>query len=196
MRSRMRRRLIAGTVTAASLAALLTVAVTRASDDRTDRTGTVVAGDATTAKVRDGGARVGDAGPAVSAVALDGRKVTLPGTRPTVVFFFAGWCGTCVPEAAALAEVHRRHGADVDIVAVDVDPGDTPDTIRQFLAAAGNPAYPVVHDVSGALSEAFEVSALDTTVIIDRSGNIVYRDSVPSTAAQLREGFAKAGVTL
>ncbi len=189
----MRRRLIAGTVTAASLAALLTVAVTRASDDAT---GTVVAGEATTVKVRDAGAQVGDAGPAVSAVALDGRKVTLPGTRPTAVFFFAGWCGTCVPEAATLAEVHRRHGANVDIVAVDVDPGDTPETIRQFLEAAGNPGYPVVHDVSGALREAFEVSALDVTVITDRSGKIVYRDSVPSTAAQLREGFGKAGVTL
>ena len=57
----------------------------------------------------------------------------LPAGRPSVVFFFAGWCGSCVPEAAALGQLQREHGQNVNIVAVDIDRTDTPDTISEFL---------------------------------------------------------------
>jgi thiol-disulfide isomerase/thioredoxin len=46
--------------------------------------------------------------PQLTARAIDGRLVQLPSGRPTAVFFFAGWCGSCVPEAAALGQLQTR----------------------------------------------------------------------------------------
>ncbi len=142
------------------------------------------------------GADVGDQVPAVTARSLDGQTVVLPADRSTAVFFFAGWCGTCVPEAAALGELHRTHGDKVNIIAVDVDPTDAPETISGFLEAAGDPQYPVVHDIDGAMRTAFGVASLDVTVVIDASGRVVYRDAVPSTLEQLREAFSQAGASV
>ncbi len=66
--------------------------------------------------------------------------------------------------------------------------------IGEFLAAAGSPEYPVVHDKTDAIRAAYEVASLDVTVITDGSGKVVYRDSVPSTLAQLSDGLRRAGV--
>ncbi len=144
------------------------------------------------------GAQVGDLAPQLTARAIDGRQVQLPSGRPTAVFFFAGWCGSCVPEAAALGQLQREQagrqaGRQVDIVAVDLDRTDTAQTIVEFLQAAGNPRYPVVHDRTDAIRAAFDVTSLDVTVITDGAGRIVYRDAVPSTPAQLRNALARAG---
>jgi thiol-disulfide isomerase/thioredoxin len=145
-------------------------------------------------KVSGSGAEVGAAAPAVTANALDGGQVRIPAGRPSVVFFFAGWCGSCIPEATALGQLQREHGDDVDIVAVDIDSGDTPEMIGEFMAAAGSPEYSVVHDKTDAIRAAYEVASLDVTVITDASGKVVYRDSVPSTLAQLSDGLRRAGV--
>ncbi len=144
--------------------------------------------------VSGSGADVGAVAPAVTASALDGGQVRIPAGRPSVVFFFAGWCGSCIPEATALGQLQRKHGNDVNIVAVDIDSGDTPEMISEFMAAAGSPEYPVVHDKTDAIRAAYEVASLDVTVITDASGEVVYRDSVPSTLAQLSDGLRRAGV--
>lgn len=144
-------------------------------------------------QVSGAGAEIGDRAPRVTARAVDGQQVQLPSGRPSVVFFFAGWCGSCVPEAAALGQLQREHGDTVDVVAVDIDRTDTPETINEFLGAAGSPRYPVVHDTTDAVRAAFGVTSLDVTVITDAAGTVVYRDAVPSTLGQLRQGLARAG---
>lgn len=88
-----------------------------------------------------GGAQVGDTAPHMNAQALEGQAVQLPAGRPTVLFFFAASCGTCVEGAGALARLHREHGDEVVIVAVDIDPGSTPEMAKDFLATAGGGTY-------------------------------------------------------
>ena len=168
--------------------ALLGTVAARSTEDRT-----ATASPAGQARVTGSGAQVGDQAPKITAAALDERQVELPGGKPSVVFFFAGWCGSCIPEAAALGELHREHGDEVDIVAVSIDPGDTPQTIGQFMQAAGNPGYPVVHDSTDGIRAAYEVAALDVTVVTDAAGKVVYRDSVPSALDQLQDGLRRAG---
>ncbi len=150
----------------------------------------------TAAQVTGTGAQVGANAPKVTARALDGRQVELPAGKPSVVFFFAGWCGSCVPEAAALGELQREHGDDVNIMAVSIDPGDTPETIGHFMQAAGSPGYPVVHDATDGIRAAYEVASLDVTVVTDAAGKVVYRDAVPSTLDQLQNGLRRAGLTV
>lgn len=184
------RGLLAGAVAVVAAVGGLGLAAVRASDSTTVGSGSSVAVSSA------GGAAVGDVGPELTVRALDGQDVRLPAGRPAAVFFFASWCGSCISEAAALGELQREHGDQLAIVAVDVDPGATPEMIGDFLAAAGSPTYPVVHDTEGALRQAFDVASLDVTVITDAAGRVVYRDAVPSSAGQLREGFRRAGAQL
>lgn len=188
-----RRWSIAGATAAVVAVALLGTVAARNAQDRAVGSATADAA-AAPVTVSGSGAEVGAVAPAVTASALDGGQVRIPADRPSVVFFFAGWCGSCIPEATALGQLQRKHGDDVDIVAVDIDSGDTREMISEFMAAAGSPEYPVVHDKTDAIRAAYEVASLDVTVITDASGKVVYRDSVPSTLAQLSDGLRRAGV--
>ncbi len=125
---------------------------------------------------------------------LEGETFSLSGERgrPVLLFFMAGWCTTCIPEAQALGAIQEDLGGQVRILAVSVDPADTPGQIRAFAEAAGSPGYPFAHDRTGRVARAYEVLALDTTVIIDGAGLIVYRDSYISPEEHLRAGLDRA----
>lgn len=183
-----RRRLLAAA--AGVLGLVMVAAILAAGRDQASPTADESSASAT---ATNGGAGLGSALPLIEATALDGQAVKLTPGKPTAVFFFAGWCGTCIPEATALGRLKQEMGDKVTVVAVDVDPSDDAKTIDAFLAAAGRPTYPVVHDKTGALTQAYDVKALDVTVIADAAGTVVYRDAVPTGEDQLRTALAKAG---
>jgi thiol-disulfide isomerase/thioredoxin len=190
--------LVAGGLITAAVAGALGIAAVRGAEEASAPVATAAPGGSTPTQVvsSGGGAQVGETAPQVKAQALEGQEVQLPAGEPTALFFFASWCGTCIAEAGALAQLHREHGSEVAIVAVDIDPSSTPEMAKEFMAAAGGATYPVVHDVDGSLVQAFEVSALDTTVITDAAGTVVYRDAAPTTSEQLRNGLREAGAQL
>jgi len=65
---------------------------------------------------------------------------------------------------------------------VSIDPSETPQSIEAFNSAAGieEPLH------SAEIVQEFGVSALETTVILDRDGEEVYRDVAVSDAETLR----------
>jgi thiol-disulfide isomerase/thioredoxin len=119
----------------------------------------------------------------------------VPTGKPTVLFFLAGWCGSCVPEAQALDRIERSAGPKVAILAVSVDPSETPGTLREFMSIVGAPRYPFAIDRDGRLVTMLRIRSLDTTVVLDPSGRVVYRDAVPTDEATLRAALAKAGLS-
>jgi thiol-disulfide isomerase/thioredoxin len=132
-------------------------------------------------------AAVGDVVPPIEATSIDGRVVTVPADQPTVLFFMASWCGTCVPEARALAAAEKDYAGRVQFIAVNVTPGDPPEAVEQFRQAAGNPAHPYVTDDDGTFVERYAISALDTTVVVDADGRVKGRiDARPLNEQQLR----------
>lgn len=187
-RTRRTRRMVA-----AAVAGVLAVALLGAVAARSGQNPSAAAATAAAAQVTGTGAQVGANAPKVTATSIDGRQVALAAGKPSVVFFFASWCGSCVPEAAALGELHRERGDDLNIVAVSIDPGDTPETIAEFMQAAGSPDYPVLHDADDSIRASYEVASLDITVITGADGKVAYRDSVPSTLDQLQDGLRRAG---
>ncbi|WP_448594095.1 TlpA family protein disulfide reductase [Thermoflexus hugenholtzii] len=126
---------------------------------------------------------------------LEGRTFTLSQAlgagKPVVLFFMAYWCGTCVPEARALARLHQRYGDQVVIVALDVDPTSTPEALAAFREAAGNPDYIWAFDQDNTVALAYRVTRLDTTVIIDPRGQIVFRDEAPTSYETLAAQVAR-----
>jgi peroxiredoxin len=113
---------------------------------------------------------------------IDGSTFRLSEQRGRVVgmYVMASWCGTCIPETQAwdrvLADASPR---GLSAVAVSGDPGDTADDLRRFaaLAKAQRPIWAV--DPKGEFVRLFQVRSLDTTLIFDRGGQLVYRNSIP-----------------
>jgi len=124
---------------------------------------------------------------------LQGDTFTLSAQRgkPVVLFAMAYWCGTCVPEAQALAQLHRRYGDRVRIVALDVDPSSTPETLQQFRKWVGEPDYVWAFDRDNRVVQAYQIRSLDTTIIINQAGEIVYTDAYPTPIETLEEQIKK-----
>lgn len=119
----------------------------------------------------------------------------VPAGKPGALYFMAGWCGSCLPEAVALGKLERGLGDRISVLAVSPDPSDSVSAIRQLRAAAGNPRYPFAWDQQGTLARALDVRALDTTPVYDARGKVVYRDAAPTDLATLKAAFRKAGVS-
>ena len=60
---------------------------------------------------------------------------------------------------------------------VATDPEDTPQTIEGFRDRGNITPLPWTIDRSGEISRASGANALETTVIVDREGETVYRDA-------------------
>ncbi len=164
---------------AASAALLLTVLVAA---------GCGRPGDASSAAEADGGGGTESSGAGTVGAAsvkietLDGEEFDLAEKRGEVValYFIAGWCSTCIPEAQAWSELYPAYrDKGVELLLVSADPNDTPQTIERFWRAAGIDPLPVAVDGTGEITRALSVSALDSTIIIDREGKVAYREKRP-----------------
>ena len=127
----------------------------------------------------------------IEVTSVDGKALTVPSTRPTVLFFMASWCYTCVPQAEAMKELEQEYAGKADFVAVDVTPENTQTEVDQFRELAGNPGYPFVVDRTGELTQKYAVTSLDSTVVVAPDGDILGRaDSRPMKADPLKAFLA------
>lgn len=140
-----------------------------------------------------GSGQVGERLARYSLVSIDGQPVRVPAGKPGAVFFMAGWCGPCLAETAALNKLERRLGDRISVLAVSPDPSDSVSQIRQFQDAAGDPRFPFAWDRQGTLARALAVSALDTTLVYNARGEVIFRDAVPTDLATLEAAFREAG---
>jgi peroxiredoxin len=120
----------------------------------------------------------GPLAPSVDASTVDGGHFALAAQRGKVVLYaMAAWCTSCVPESTALGQLARTDGRrGVVTLLVDESPQtDTPQAVRDFRARTQGPQRVWVRDQGGAIARAYSITALDTTVVIDRAGHIAAR---------------------
>ncbi|MEE8333498.1 MAG: TlpA disulfide reductase family protein [Alphaproteobacteria bacterium] len=120
-----------------------------------------------------------DAGPApqMPLVAEDGKVSRLAdfGGRLVLVNFWATWCAPCVREMPSLLRLHKARGdKDFTVLAISQDLRGWP-VITPFLTRLGLDGLPVLHDHKGALSRAFGVQGLPTTILLGRDGREIGR---------------------
>lgn len=112
--------------------------------------------------------------PSLSLPTLDSGQVDLASLKGKVVMvnFWTTWCPPCVKEIPSLQRLYRatrEHG--LEILAVDV--GETPETMRKFLA--DKPVdFPVLMDLDGVALKRWGVHAFPTTLVLDRQHRIRY----------------------
>ena len=109
--------------------------------------------------------------PAVELVELSSGQVRplteVIAGRPAVVNLWASWCGPCRVEMPVLAEAQRQSR---DVAFVFVNQGETPETVRAWMAREGLSLENVWLDRRSALLPALGSSGLPTTVFYDRQG--------------------------
>ncbi|MDP9484691.1 MAG: TlpA family protein disulfide reductase [Actinomycetota bacterium] len=121
---------------------------------------------------------------------LNGEQFDLADKRGEVValYFMAGWCGSCIPEAQAWSKLYPAYEDEgLEVLMVSADPNDTPRTIESFRRAGGIGELPWAVDGTGDFTRTLGVRALDSTVILDRKGKVAYRDAVPTDAETLEK---------
>ncbi len=187
---RRRSWLMIGAAALAVFVGLIVVSATRSGS-----AGTVRPVAKTSSAAPTGGGNAGGRVGPIALASIDGRSVSVPTKgRPGALFFTVSSCGSCIPSAQALSSLKSRLGSRVDAVMVDLDPQDSPQYLRQWGKAVGNPSYPLTIDTSGNMINQYRVQALGTTVVYDGRGRIVDRLIEPN-GGELAAAFRKAGVT-
>ena len=136
------------------------------------------------------GPREGRLAPAFSVSTIDGGAVEVNGEspRPSVVVFWASWCGPCRRESVEVASLVQSYGDRVQVVSVNSgeDPTKAALTARQW-----GMDWAVGLDPQGKVSRAYEVDALPLVVVIDRAGMVRYRgNGLPAQPHRLLDGLA------
>lgn len=110
--------------------------------------------------------------PAFSLPTRDGGSISLADLKGQVVMinFWASWCGPCRQEFPVLDEMYRKYRPmGFALLGVNVESG-TVDAER-FLQKTPV-SFPIAWDSANEVSAAYGVSAMPTTLIVDRKGNV------------------------
>ncbi len=120
---------------------------------------------------------------------IDGGTFTLSEAlkEKELVFInlWATWCGPCRMEFPYLEEAWKQYQDRVAVIALSVEAGDTAPKLTEFARTNGL-TFPIGSDIGVGLDGYFEVTAIPTSVIVDRFGNVVWRESGAQTST---DGF-------
>jgi cytochrome c biogenesis protein CcmG/thiol:disulfide interchange protein DsbE len=130
--------------------------------------------------------------PALPRARLAGPPVTLAALRghPTLVTFWASWCGPCAREAAALERFARSPTGRGRLVAVDWN--DELAGARAFVARYGW-TFPTLRDAEGTVGNAYGLTGLPSTFAIDAHGRIRATLRGPQTVQTLDRALSSVG---
>ena len=129
------------------------------------------------------GVEVGQTAPPYGAMSLSGDSVHLADLRDHVVLLnvWATWCPPCRDEIPALQALHESYSdRGLRIVGVSVDAQHDRDEIRPFADGYGV-TYTLWHDPGDEIRTRFRIVGVPTTLLIDRTGTIVWRHVGPVT---------------
>jgi len=112
--------------------------------------------------------------PSFTLPSRSGDMVSLEQLRGQVVMlnFWASWCGPCRQEMPLLDQMHKRYSSlGFTLLGVNVE-ANTQDAERWL--AETPVSFPVLFDKDSKVSKLYNVSAMPSTVFIDRKGNLRY----------------------
>ena len=146
--------------------------------------------------------RAADQRPAVAHRAPDfalpaavGSNVRLSEYRgqPVVLSFWSSRCGACAAQLAALDRYYATYRS-AGLVVLGVSVEDDPQRALDY-ARAHRRSFPLLLDRAKAVSRAYEIDRLPTTVLIDRSGVVRYlhSDDRPDDASYVCADSRPAG---
>ena len=106
----------------------------------------------------------------------DGQTVTLSQVlaekEMVLINIWATWCGPCRNEFPFMEEAYKQYSDKVEVIALSCEPTDTDDVLAEFVQSMGM-TFKVAQDTVG-MADKLYVSAIPTTIVVDRFGNICF----------------------
>jgi peroxiredoxin len=126
------------------------------------------------------------AAPAFSLPNKAGETIDLGKFKGQVVMlnFWASWCGPCRTEMPLMDQIYKKYSpAGFTLLGVNVDTDST--DAQKFLSQVPV-SFPIAFDRDNKVSKLYEVSAMPSTVFIDRKGNVraLHRGYKPGDEAE------------
>lgn len=123
---------------------------------------------------------------------IQGNSISLKDESPTLMYFMASWCATCIGGENVLKEVQELY-PKVQLITIDVDPTtDTVESLTEFQKAYGG-NWPHVLDEGQKISKGYSIKQLEEMIVVDENQEIVFRATNPSLD-ELKEVFTNIGV--
>jgi cytochrome c biogenesis protein CcmG/thiol:disulfide interchange protein DsbE len=139
---------------------------------------------------------VGRRAPALPREHLGGQPVTLPRLLatarggPSLVVFWASWCGPCAREAPAIERFSATSSGRGRVVGVDWSDGLA--GARSFIRRYSW-TFPNLRDSEGTVGNDYHLTGLPTTFVVDRRGRIHAVLRGPQDERSLGQALARAG---
>ncbi len=128
--------------------------------------------------------------PPIQALTLAGEVFDLElfEGRPSLIYFWASWCGICGAMDQAIADLSREQS----VMTIAMQSGDR-DELNRYMKEEGL-EMPVVVDELGELSRQYGVQAVPAIFILDRSGQIRFSTMGYTTSWGIRLRLWLAGL--
>ncbi len=94
--------------------------------------------------------------------------------KPTVVNFWATWCGYCVRELPYFENSYKKYGDKVNFLMVNMTDGDR-ETLSKATDFVKKYAYtfPAYYDRDRSAHNAYSVRSIPITLFLDKDGNLI-----------------------
>jgi peroxiredoxin len=104
----------------------------------------------------------------------DGSQISLAGLQGDVVMinFWATWCGPCRQEMPHLEALYQRYSS-LGFTLLGVNVEDDLKGAEAWLAETPV-SFPILFDSQNDVTKLYDVIAMPSTVLVDRTGNIRY----------------------
>ncbi len=102
---------------------------------------------------------------------LDGKQITIASFKgkPTVIWFMAAWCPSCIGQTDAIKKVKSEFGDNINILVIDM--WSLVDTDRVTIK--------------------YGITEVDSTVVVDANGNILLKHLGPSGYQPIKDTISK-----
>ena len=134
---------------------------------------------------------------------LDGKPVSLSQYRGKVVFlaFWASWCPRCMEELAFLQGLYTGLSKDLVVLAINQETQNLSSAQMEKLTkdvASLGIQYPILLDRELDVAKPYCITALPTSVILDREGKVRFAEANYYWASQnkFRAVLAELGIPL
>ncbi|WP_314174249.1 redoxin family protein [Streptomyces winkii] len=124
---------------------------------------------------------------------LDGKafKGESLANKPSVLWFWAPWCGTCQGQAAQTAKLADKYKGKVNFLGVAGL--DKTEPIRGFVKTQKVGNFPHLNDQKGAVWKKFGISQQSSYVMLDKNGKTVHEGAATSPSDLTKQVAGLAG---
>ena len=111
--------------------------------------------------------------------------------KPTVVNFWASWCGPCMREMPDFQKLYDELGSEVNFLMVNMTDGsrETVNRASGFIKGEGY-TFPVFYDTDQDAAMTYAVYSIPTTYFVDAEGKGIAYASGAIDEATLRKGIS------